>query len=80
MKGWSLKTEEILRIKPSLSLPKRLPINKIADLFIAEDEATVANISKFEEIFNSSVQSAVEERLKSNGYNPPQNNSNRTTA
>ena len=73
------KQREILKNKAlTIASEKKLPINKIADLFIAEDEeATVANISKFEEIFNSSVQSAVEERLKSNGYNPPQNNSSR---
>lgn len=73
------KQREILKNKAlTIASEKKLPINKIADLFIAEDEeATVANISRFEEIFNSSVQSAVEERLKSIGYNPPQNNSPR---
>ncbi len=73
------KQREILKNKAlTIASEKKLPINKIADLFIAEDEeATVANISRFEEIFNSSVQAAVEERIKSNGYNPPQNNSPR---
>lgn len=72
------KQREVLKNKVlTIASEKKLPINKIVDLFIAEDEeATFANIGRFEEIFNTSVQAAVEERLKSNGYNPPQNNSN----
>ena len=43
------KQREILKNKAlTIASEKKLPINKIADLFIAEDEeATVANISRF---------------------------------
>lgn len=69
------KLREVLKNKAlTIAADKKLPINKIVDLFISDnEEATVANIGRFEEIFGTSVQSAVEERLKSNGYTPPNN-------
>ncbi len=69
------KQREVLKNKAlTLATEKKLPINKIIDLVIADDEeATVSNIGRFEEIFGASVQTAVEERLKSNGYTPPNN-------
>ena len=69
----SEKQKEVLKNKAlTIAADKKLPITKIVDLFIAEnEEATVANIGRFEEIFGTSVQSAVDERLKSNGYTPP---------
>ena len=71
----SEKLKEVLKNKAlTIVAEKKLPINKIIDLVIAEDEeSTVSNISRFEEIFGASVQSAVEERLKTNGYTPPNN-------
>ncbi|GAB6180386.1 hypothetical protein JCM14036_17050 [Desulfotomaculum defluvii] len=61
----------------TIASEKKLPINKLVDLFIAGDEETIlSNISKFEEVFGSSVQAAVEERLKGDGYTPPNNNGN----
>lgn len=76
----SEKQREILKNKAlTLASEKKLPINKIIDLVVANDEeATVSNISRFEEIFGASVQTAVEERLKSSGYTPP-NNQNANT-
>lgn len=70
------KQREVLKNKAlTIAADKKLPVNKIVDLFISDnEEATVANIGRFEEIFSSSVQSAVEERLKSTGYTPPNNN------
>lgn len=71
----SEKQREVLKNKAlTIAAEKKLPINKVIDLLIAEDEeSTVSNIGKFEEIFGSSVQAAVEERLKGNGYTPPNN-------
>ena len=71
----SEKQREVLKNKAlTIIADKKLPINKIVDLLIAEDEeSTVSNIGRFEDIFGASVQSAVEERLKSNGYTPPNN-------
>lgn len=69
------KQREILKNKAlTIAAEKKLPLNKIIDLVISDnEEATVSNIGRFEEIFGASVQSAVEERLKSNGYTPPNN-------
>jgi len=69
------KQREVYKNKAlTIAADKKLPINKIVDLFISDnEEATVANIGRFEDIFGTSVQLAVEERLKSNGYTPPNN-------
>ena len=71
----SEKQREVLKNKAlTIAAEKKLPINKVIDLVLGEDEeSTVSNIGKFEEIFGSSVQAAVEERLKGNGYTPPNN-------
>ena len=69
------KQREVFKNKAlTIAADKKLPINKIVDLFISDnEESTVSNIGRFEEIFGASVQSAVEERLKGNGYTPPNN-------
>lgn len=69
------KQREVLKNKAlTIATEKKLPINKIIDLVIANDEeTTLSNIGRFEEIFGASVQTAVEERLKGNGYTPPNN-------
>lgn len=74
------KQREVLKNKAlTIVADKKLPINKIVDLFISDsEEATVANIGRFEEIFSSSVQTGVEERLKSTGYTPPNTSGNET--
>ena len=71
----SEKQREVLKNKAlTIAAEKKLPINKIVDLVLGNDEeSTVSNIGRFEEIFGASVQIAVEERLKSNGYTPPNN-------
>lgn len=71
----SEKQREVLKNKAlTIAAEKKLPINKVIDLVLGEDEeSTVSNIGKFEEIFGSSVQAAVEERLKGSGYTPPNN-------
>src|SRR5665647_502894 len=76
----SEKQREVLKNKAlTIIADKKLPINKIVDLLIADDEETpVGNIGRFEEIFGASVQSAVEERLKASGYNAPNSNGQNT--
>lgn len=76
----SEKQREVLKNKAlTIIADKKLPINKIVDLLIAEDEeSTVGNIGRFEEIFGASVQSAVEDRLKGSGYNAPNSNGQNT--
>ncbi len=71
----SEKQREVLKNKAlTIAAEKKLPINKVIDLVLGKDEeSTVSNIGKFEEIFGSSVQAAVEERLKGSGYTPPNN-------
>ena len=71
----SEKLREVLKNRAlTIVAEKKLPISNIVDLFISDsEESTVANLGRFEEIFGASVQSAVEERLKSNGYTPPNN-------
>jgi hypothetical protein len=74
------KQREVLKNKAlTIASEKKLPLNKVIDLVLGNDEeTTVANIGRLEEIFSSSVQSAVEERLKSTGYTPPNNNGTET--
>ena len=69
----SEKQREVLKNKAlTIAAERKLPLNNIVDLLIADDEeSTVSNIGKFEEIFGASVQTAVEERLKTNSYTPP---------
>lgn len=76
------KQREVLKNKAlTLAADKKLPINKVIDLVLGHDEeTTVTNIGRFEEIFASSVQTAVEERLKSTGYTPPNSSGNETKA
>ena len=74
-KSESEKRREVLKNKAlTVAAEKKLSISNIVDLLIANDEeSTISNIGRFEEIFGASVQTAVEERLKSNGYTPPNN-------
>lgn len=51
---------------------KKLPL-PLVDFFIgADEEATKGNLDILETVFQSSVQAVVEQRLKGEGYNPPQ--------
>ena len=50
---------------------RNLPI-ELAGFFIGEnEESTLENLKVFELAFQGSVQKALEERLKTNGYTPP---------
>ena len=68
------KQREILKNKAlTVAAEKKLPITNIVDLLLGKDEeSTLENIGRIETVFGDSVQSAVEERLKSNSYVPPQ--------
>lgn len=53
---------------------KKLPL-KLVDYFIGSDEETTKNnLEVLESVFQSSVQAVVEQRLKGDGYAPPNNN------
>lgn len=69
----SEKQREILKNKAlTVVSEKKLPVSSIIDLVLGKDEkSTLDNIGRIESIFGASVQSAVEERLKSNSYTPP---------
>jgi hypothetical protein len=57
---------------------KNLPLTLI-DYFIGADEAsTLQNLTVFEEAFQQAVQKAVEQRLKGEGYTPPQPSASNT--
>ena len=68
------KQREVLKNKAlTVASERKLPITNIVDLLLGKDEeSTLENIGRIETVFGDSVQSAVEERLKSNSYIPPQ--------
>ena len=73
------KTHEVLTSKAvKLVSEKNLPVD-LVDFFIGENEEnTINNLNTLEQSFNSSVQKAVEIRLKGEGYTPPNNASGNT--
>ena len=72
----SEKQREVLKNRAlTVAAEKKLPVSNIIDLVLGKDEeSTLENIGRIESIFSTSVQSAVEERLKSSSYTPPKNN------
>jgi hypothetical protein len=69
------KLRESLKNKAlTLATEKKLPIQLI-DYFISQDEeSTLQNLAKFEEVWTSNLQSLVEEKLKTSGVNPKDSN------
>ncbi|MFT4413904.1 DUF4355 domain-containing protein [Fredinandcohnia humi] len=69
------KQREILTNQAiKIASDKKLPL-PLVDFFIgADEETTNANLEVLESVFQSSVQSIVEQRLKGDGYNPPREN------
>lgn len=59
-----------------LATDKKLPIELVDYLIGQDEESTIANIEKLESVFSSSVETLVEERLKTNSYTPPNNKDN----
>jgi hypothetical protein len=66
------KEKETLTNKTmQIASERNLPI-ELAGFFIGEnEESTLENLIVFESAFQGSVQKALEERLKTNGYTPP---------
>lgn len=66
------KEKETLTNKTmQIASERNLPI-ELAGFFIGEnEESTLENLRAFELAFQGSVQKALEERLKTNGYTPP---------
>lgn len=55
---------------------KKIPLD-LVDYFISDnEEKTVSNLAKLEEVFNSHAQKIVEERLKGGSYTPPDDKNN----
>jgi len=65
------KTKEALKSKAlTLATQKNLPID-VVDYFVGQDEeSTISNISKFENVFNNSVKAIVENKFKEGGRKP----------
>ncbi|WP_139692540.1 DUF4355 domain-containing protein [Sporolactobacillus terrae] len=66
------KTHETLLNKATkIANEKHLPLNLI-DYFVGSDEdSTNSNLTKLEEVWNSSLSSAIEAKLKDSSYTPP---------
>lgn len=73
------KTHEKLRnVALKTATEKGLP-SDLVDYFIENDEeTTLGNLTKLEEVFNSKLEDTVKDRLKSNGYTPPKSNGEKT--
>ncbi|NMA23738.1 MAG: DUF4355 domain-containing protein [Spirochaetales bacterium] len=54
-----------------LANEKKLPLELVDFCVSKDEESTIANITKIEEIFSKHLQTEVENRLKSNSYTPP---------
>ncbi|MGX1902424.1 DUF4355 domain-containing protein [Thermolongibacillus altinsuensis] len=69
------KLRESLKNKAlTLATEKKLPIQLI-DYFIGQDEeSTLQNLAKFEEVWTQNLQALVEEKLKTSGVNPKDSN------
>jgi Domain of unknown function (DUF4355) len=69
------KLRESLKNKAlTLATEKKLPIQLI-DYFIGQDEeSTLQNLAKFEEVWTQNLQALVDEKLKTSGVNPKDSN------
>ncbi|MFT8316649.1 MAG: DUF4355 domain-containing protein [Sporolactobacillus sp.] len=65
--------ETLLNKATKLATEKNLPLN-LVDYFVGSDEdSTNSNLSKLEEVWNASLTSAVDTKLKGSSYTPPNN-------
>jgi len=70
------KTKEALKNKALTVLSEKKLPSSIVDFMIGDsEESTLSNLAKFEEVFNTHIQNAIEEKLKSSGTNLNANNS-----
>ncbi|AAO36102.1 DUF4355 domain-containing protein [Clostridium tetani] len=68
--------EKLKNIALKQATEKKLP-TEIVDYFIGKDEeVTLNNLNKFEDVFNKQLETVVQERLKGSSYTPPKNNGN----
>lgn len=70
---------DLLNQATKIATEKKLPLNLI-DYFVGSDEdSTNNNLSKLEEVWNASLTSAIEAKLKDSSYTPPAGGSSKTT-
>lgn len=68
--------EKLKNIALKKATEKKLP-TEIVDYFIGKDEeVTLNNLNKLEDVFNKQLETVVQERLKGSSYTPPKNNGN----
>lgn len=68
--------EKLKNVALKQATEKKLP-SELVDYFIGQDEdSTINNLTKLEEVFNSKLETVVQERLKGSSYTPPKNNGN----
>lgn len=68
----SAKDKEALTNKAiKLAGDKGLPLDLVGFFVGADENSTATNLKTFEDTYNSSVQHALEARLKTDGYTPP---------
>ncbi|MDN3956192.1 DUF4355 domain-containing protein [Sporolactobacillus laevolacticus] len=71
--------ETLLNKATKIANEKHLPLNLI-DYFVGSDQdSTNNNLSKLEEVWNTSLTSAIEAKLKDSSYTPPANNNTTKT-
>ncbi|AUN11576.1 DUF4355 domain-containing protein [Clostridium botulinum] len=72
--------EKLKNVALKQATEKKLP-NELVDYFIGQDEeTTINNLTKLEEIFNSKLETVVQERLKGSSYTPPKGGGEPTTS
>jgi hypothetical protein len=65
------KLREALKNKAlTLATEKKLPVQLIDFLIGQDEESTIQNLAKFEEVWTQNLQILVDEKLKSNGVTP----------
>lgn len=66
------KLRESLKNKAlTLATEKKLPIHQLIDFLIGQDEeSTIQNLAKFEEVWTQNLQILVDEKLKTSGVTP----------
>ncbi|WP_116316613.1 DUF4355 domain-containing protein [Bacillus subtilis] len=70
------KIEKMRTIALKTASEKKIPAD-LVDLFVSEkEEATLKNLTKFEEAMKPYIQEQVEDRLKNSSYTPPSSNNN----
>lgn len=76
----SEKTRETLTNKAiKMANEKKLPLEIVDFLVAGDEENTIKNVEKFEQVFQSHVESLVAERLKDSSYVPPGGDSDSLT-